>query len=103
MALKEHNMPKLRVRGDKLTVTLPERVRDEIAVHDGEEIEVSTDGRRIVLTPKEEMAERHPEIDAAIAESLADVRAGRVSPKFATMEEFRAWLDTLEGKKFGTT
>ena len=58
---------------------------------------------RIVLTPKAEPAERHPEIDAALAEGLADLRAGRLSPKFATMQEFRAWLKTPEGKKFSTT
>jgi antitoxin component of MazEF toxin-antitoxin module len=96
-------MPKLRVRGDKLTVTLPKDVREEIAVHNGEEIEISTEGVRIVLTPKEELAERHPDIDAALAEALEDERAGRLSPGFSSMAEFKAWLKTPEGKKFGTT
>jgi len=96
-------MPKMHVRGDKLTVTIPAKVREEIAAHDGDEIEVSTEGNRIVLTPKEEMAERHPEIDAALAEALADARAGRVSPKFSSMEEYKAWRKTPKGKKFGTT
>jgi hypothetical protein len=31
MAPKEHSMPKLRVRGGKLTVTLPPDIRDGIA------------------------------------------------------------------------
>jgi len=95
-------MPKVHIRGDKLTVTIPERIRDQIAVHNGEEIEVSTEGSRIVLTPKEELAERHPEIDAAIAEGLGDLRADRVSPAFKSMEEFKAWRKTAEGKKFRT-
>jgi hypothetical protein len=64
---------------------------------------VSTEGSRIVLIPKEELAERHPAIDAALAEALEEVRAGHVSPKFASMEEFKAWLETPEGKKFGST
>jgi AbrB family looped-hinge helix DNA binding protein len=96
-------MPKMRVRGDKLTVTIPAKLRDEIAAHDGDEIDVSAEGDRIILTPKEETAERHPEIDAAVAEGLADVRAGRLSPKFSSMEEFKAWRKTPEGKKFRTT
>ncbi len=52
-----------------------------------------------MLTPKA-VVDRHPEIDAAIAEGLADVRAGRVSPSFKNMKEFEAWLKTDEGKKF---
>lgn len=96
-------MPKVHIRGDKLTVTIPERMRNEIAVHNGEEIEVSTEGSRIVLTPKEELTERHPDIDAAIAEGLADERAGRLSPAFSSVKEFKAWRKTPEGKKFGTT
>lgn len=94
-------MPKMHVRGDKLTVTIPADIRDEIAAHDGEEIEVTTDGSRIVLTAKEE-AERHRDIDAALAEALEEERAGHLSPKFSSMTEFKAWLKTPEGKKFGT-
>jgi antitoxin component of MazEF toxin-antitoxin module len=94
-------MPKMHVRGDKLTVTIPAEVRAQIAAHDGHEIEVSTEGNRIVLTAKEELAERRPEIDAAVAEGLADVRAGRISPPFKNMNEFEAWLRTDEGKNFG--
>jgi AbrB family looped-hinge helix DNA binding protein len=93
----------LHVRGDKLTVTIPAEIREEIAAHNGDEIDVRTEGGRIVLTPKEKVAERHPELDAAIAEGLADVRAGRLSPTFSSMEEFKAWRKTPEGKKFRTT
>lgn len=102
METKEQSMPKLHVRGDKLTVTIPAAIRDEIAAHNGDEIDVRTEGSRIILIPKEEFAERHPDIDAALAEGLADVRAGRVSPAFKNMEEFEAWLKTPEGKTFGS-
>ena len=37
-------------------------------MHDGDELEVTSEDGRIVLTP---VAERHPEIDAALAEALA--------------------------------
>ena len=95
-------MPKAQIRGGKLTITIPEEIGGEIDLHDGDEVEVSTEGSRIVLTPKAELAGRHPGIDAALAEGLADLRAGRLSPKFATMQEFGAWLKTPEGKKFST-
>ena len=39
-------------------------------------------------------------VDAAIADGLVDTRAGRVSPSFASAEEFDAWLETEEGKAF---
>jgi len=57
------------------------------------------DGDRIALIPQT-IAPRTPEIDAAIAERLANIRAGPVAPASASAEEFREWLDTVEGKKF---
>ena len=48
-----------------------------------------------------DIAERHPVIDAAIEEGLADVKAGRLSPAFNNMKEFDAWLKSPEGKNFG--
>jgi AbrB family looped-hinge helix DNA binding protein len=54
METTEHMMPKIHVRGDKLTVTIPAGIRDEIAMHDGEEMEVSAEAGRIVLTPSAE-------------------------------------------------
>ncbi len=93
-------MPKLHVRGDKLTVTIPAEIREEIAAHDGDEIDVRTEDGRIVLTPKEEVAERHPQIDAALEEGLADVRAGRLSPAFRTAKEIEDWQKTEDYKKF---
>ena len=59
-----------------------------------------SEGSRIVLTPKE-ITDRPPVIDAALAEALEDEGAGRVSPKFASVDEFEAWLKAKEGKKFG--
>ena len=91
----------MHVRGDMLTVTIPAEILEEIAVHDGDELEVSKEGNRIVLTAKEELPERRKEIDAAIAQGLADVRAGRGSPPFKHMKEFEAWLKTKKGEKCG--
>jgi len=94
-------MAKMHVRGGKLTVTLPEEIREEFDALDGEEIDIRAEDGRIVLIPKEETAERHPEIDAALAEALEDERARRLSPPFASAQEMEVWLKTPEGQKFG--
>jgi AbrB family looped-hinge helix DNA binding protein len=91
-------MPLVKIK-DKGQVTLPARIRERRGLHAGVYLEVQEEGNRIVLIPQD-VAPRHPEIDKAIAEGLADVRAGRVTPAFKNMAEYRAWRKTPEGKKF---
>lgn len=93
-------MPKATVRRGKLTIPFPEDIRERLDVHDGDELNVSAEDGRIVLTP---VAERHPEIDTALAEALEDEKTGRISPAFESVEAFEAWLGTPEGKKFGVS
>ena len=47
-------MPKVHVRGDQLTVTLPSRIRQKVGMRDGDEVKVTAEGGRIVLTPAAE-------------------------------------------------
>jgi AbrB family looped-hinge helix DNA binding protein len=99
-----------RDRGDSLMtlarvkqkgqVTIPASIRQEAGLGEGDYVEITCEERRIVLTPKA-IVDRHPAIDAALAEGLTDLRAGRLSPSFENMKEFQAWLKTEEGKKFG--
>ena len=91
-------MPLAKVK-QKGQVTIPVDIRDELGLHEGDYVEVSREGSRIVLTPQA-IAPPHPEIDTALAEGVADIEAGRISPKFSGMKEFEAWLKTPEGKKF---
>lgn len=93
-------MPIVKVL-EKGQVTLPAKLRQEIGLETGDYVRVEKEGSRIVLTPQA-VVERHPDIDAALDTALEDVRAGRLSPKFSSMKEFKAWLETPEGKKFGT-
>ena len=92
-------MPLARVK-QKGQVTIPAPIREEMGIDEGDYVEITREDNRIILTPKE-VVDRHPEIDAALADGLADVAAGRVSPAFKNATEFRAWLKTPEGKKFG--
>ncbi len=80
-------------------VTIPFRIRQDLGIGEGDYLEVTAVKNRIVLVPKD-ITDRHPVIDAALAEALDDERAGRVSPKFASVKEYQAWLKTKEGKRF---
>ena len=44
-------MPKATVRRGKLTIPLSDDVREKLDVHDCDELEVTSEGGRIVLTP----------------------------------------------------
>ena len=91
-------MPLVKVK-EKGQVTLPAKIRQEIGLDTGDYVKIEMEGSRIVLTPQA-IAPRHPDIDAALAEGFAEIRAGWVSPKFESAEAFDAWLETDEGKKF---
>ena len=91
-------MPLVKVK-DKGQVTLPARTRERYGLDIGDYVEVVEDGDSIRLVPQE-IVPRHPAIDAAIAEGLADIQAGRVTPPFNSAKEYKAWRKTPEGKKF---
>ena len=93
-------MPLVKIK-EKGQLTLPAKIRARHGLAVGDYVEVKEEGSRIVLVPQEVVA-RHPEIDAAIAEGLADIAAGRVTPSFTNMKELDAWLETDEGKKFSS-
>ena len=72
-------------------VTIPVPIRERLALMEGDYLEMTVEDGRIVLTPTE-VIDRHPAIDAAIAEGLADAAAGRVTPAFESVEELVAYL-----------
>lgn len=86
--------PSLIVRvKTKGQVTIPVRVRRDLGLEEGDYIEVQKSGRSITITPKN-VVDRHPEIDAAIAEGLKDVREGRMTPPFRSVKELMKYLKT---------
>ena len=91
-------MPLAKVK-QKGQVTIPAGIREELGLHEGDYVEVAREGARIVLIPQQSAA-RHREIDAALAEGLADVRVGHVSPSFKTAKEIAEWQKTEDYKKF---
>ncbi len=91
-------MPLVKIK-EKGQLTLPAKLRERHGLDVGDYVEVVEEGNRIVLIPQD-VAPRHPEIDAALAVALEDVRAGRLTPAFSSMEDLEVWLETDEGKKF---
>jgi len=91
-------MPLVKIK-DKGQVTLPAKLRERHHLSAGDYVEVKEEGNRIVLIPQD-VAPRHPGIDAVLREALDDERAGRVTPSFENMGEYRGWRKTPEGKKF---
>ena len=71
-------LSKIKQKGQ---VTIPTEIRQELGLEDGDYVEITREGGRIVMTPRD-VIERHPAIDVALAEGLEDVRADRVSPAF---------------------
>ena len=83
-------LTKLKQRG---RITIPAEIRERLSLVDGDSLEATIEDGRIVLTPKEEAVERHPAIDAAIEEGLADLRAGRTYGPFGSVEEMKEYFD----------
>lgn len=76
------SLVKVRQRGQ---VTLPQDVRDELQLEEGNLLEASVENHAIVLKPKAVVDRR---IDEAIAEGKRDYREGRFIGPFDMVEEF---------------
>ncbi len=74
---------------EKFQVTIPTALRKAARLSVGDLLEAEAKGNTIVLKPKA-LVDRE-EVDAAIQEGLEDLKAGRVTPKFSSVEEFKAY------------
>jgi bifunctional DNA-binding transcriptional regulator/antitoxin component of YhaV-PrlF toxin-antitoxin module len=78
--------------------TLPAAVRQQAGIKIGDMLEFKVSGRVVTIMPKlptaddEYTPEQRAIVDAQLAEGLEDVRKGRVSPKFDTVDEMPASL-----------
>jgi AbrB family looped-hinge helix DNA binding protein len=66
-------MPKAEIRGDRLTVVIPAALREEVGFHNGDDLDVSVEAGRIVLTraAEEPLAGELEALDEAKAELAA--------------------------------
>ena len=77
-------------------IVIPKKLSTVLGLKRGDYLNVELyQGSRLLVTPKE-LVDRHPEIDRRLAEAEADVRAGRVSGPFGTIEELKRHLDAVQ-------
>jgi bifunctional DNA-binding transcriptional regulator/antitoxin component of YhaV-PrlF toxin-antitoxin module len=80
------------------TITLPAAVRQRAGFKAGDVLEFKAAGGVVTIVPKlptaddEYTPEQRAIVDARLAEGLDDIRKGRVSPKFDTVDEMLASL-----------
>jgi len=75
-------------------VTIPADIREELALAEGDYLEVSREGKKIVLQPKIVLDR---DIASKIAKGLADLKAGRVTPAFVRVVDLIKHISTAGG------
>jgi AbrB family looped-hinge helix DNA binding protein len=92
---------KLQKKGQ---LTIPNQMREEIGLAEGDYIQVASRGGKITLelahvvtsTAAEELTRAQKrQLDARLAEGLADVKAGRVHGPFASAKEASAYIERV--------
>jgi hypothetical protein len=86
-----------RLKVEHGTLTLPAKLLRALEVEDDGYLEALPVEGGVLLKP---VSERDPAVEAAIAEGLEDLRAGRVTPAFESTEEFEAYRRTDAYKRF---
>jgi bifunctional DNA-binding transcriptional regulator/antitoxin component of YhaV-PrlF toxin-antitoxin module len=83
---------------NKSALTVPPEVQRQAGIKTGDRLEFRVSGRIITILPElptaadEYTPEQRKILDAQLAEGLDDIRKGRVSPKFDTVDEMLASL-----------
>ena len=86
------------VKSKTSTITVPDAVRQRAGFKIGQVLEFKVSGGVVTIIPKlptaddEYTPEQRRIIDAQLAEGLEDIRKGRVSPIFNTVDEMLASL-----------
>jgi AbrB family looped-hinge helix DNA binding protein len=74
---------------EKFQITIPTTLRKAVRLSVGDLLEAEARGNVIILKPKA-VVDREA-IDAAIEEGLNDLKAGRTTPKFSSVDEFKSY------------
>ena len=74
---------------EKFQVTIPTTLRKAVRLSVGDLLEAEAKGNVIILKPKA-VVDREA-IGTAIEEGLKDLKAGRTTPKFSSVDEFKAY------------
>ena len=88
--------------GQRRQVVIPKQIWDELGLETGDYVEVQRVKGTVVITPKK-LVDRDEDltpqeravIDAGLAEAEEDLKAGRVSGPFTTVDELKRHLNTV--------
>ncbi len=86
------NSIKLQQRG---LITLPKKLRDLLAIEEGQVLRIELSGNKIILEPQ--LSSLNTELAKDIKESLDDIKKGRFI-EFGSIEEFHKKLKHYENK-----
>jgi AbrB family looped-hinge helix DNA binding protein len=86
--------------GQRRQVVIPKEICDELGLQEGDFVEVTSTAGKVIITPKKVVdadevltAAQRAVIDTRLAESEEDIKAGRVSGPFATVDYLKRHLD----------
>lgn len=86
------NMKTIKIQQRGL-LTLPKKLRDALALEEGQILRVTQDGQRIILEPQPASVDR--ELATAITQGIADIKAGKYI-EFSSTRELHQKLKRYE-------
>jgi AbrB family looped-hinge helix DNA binding protein len=85
--------------GPKYQVTIPKAAREAVGLDVGDLVDAIPQENGILLRPKT-VVDKHPFIEARLREAEADIKAGRVSKAFDSVDDLLTDLNsTKRGRK----
>jgi AbrB family looped-hinge helix DNA binding protein len=86
--------------GQRRQVVIPKEICDELGLEEGDFVEVTSTQGKVIITPKKVVdadevltAAQRAVIDKRLAEAEEDLKAGRVSGPFTTIDHLKRHLD----------
>lgn len=77
---------KIQARG---VITLPKKIRDKAGLSAGSIVDIEAKDGQVTMRA---VSRLDPEVMEDVRKSLEDLRAGRVTPAFSTINEFKAYM-----------
>jgi bifunctional DNA-binding transcriptional regulator/antitoxin component of YhaV-PrlF toxin-antitoxin module len=91
---KQPSKSAIKLGADRELV-IPKRIYDKLGFSPGDFVEITQQGKTLVLTPQRTSSMKKP-FDRDLQEALEDVRAGRMSGPFKTVGELKRHLESLK-------
>jgi AbrB family looped-hinge helix DNA binding protein len=87
--------------GQRRQVVIPKEICDELGLQEGDFVEVTSTKGKVIIKPKKVVdadevltPAQRAAIDKRLAEAEEDIKAGRVSGPFATVDQLKRHLKT---------